>query len=278
MEESSILSRTSGQEIPLQKADESMRASSETASDHFGDASRSPRFIEHLSPEVLSEFESLKVLFSYPGNTVLFAEEQTPSRILLLLEGQVKLSINSSSGKRLILGIASPGETLGLASALSGSRCDIRAETQGQCRIASLRREDFLDFLTRHPSAYKEVARVLCLNFSRACEQLRILGLAETAPAKLARLLLDWCADGKATERGPRLFHPLTHGEIGECIGASRETVTHILNDFKDQELLKSRGSTLIICNREALEVCAGIARISNKVECISNHGITRKH
>ena len=50
-----------------------------------------------------------------------------------------------------------------------------------------------------------------------------------------------------------------THGEIGEFIGASRETVTRTFRDFKDREVLEARGSTLIISNRRALEVYAGI-------------------
>jgi CRP/FNR family transcriptional regulator len=159
----------------------------------------------------------------------------------------------------LIFGIASPGETLGLASALSGSRYDITAETICPCRIASLYRDDFLEFLARYPAAYKNVARELCMDCARACEQVRALGLAASAPAKLARLLLEWCADGQKTADGTRLFCSLTHGEIGEYIGASRETVTRILSDFRFQELLESRGSTLIISNRRALEIYAGI-------------------
>lgn len=236
-----------------------MRTASGTNSDDFREAPRSGEFIERLSPEARSEFESLRVLFSCPANTVLFMEDQAPSNILFLLAGQVKVSMNSYTGRRLILGIANPGETLGLASALSGSRYDITAETLYSCRIASMDREEFLEFLTLHPAAYKNVTRELCLDRARTCERLRTLGLAATAPARLARLLLEWCADGRKTVDGTRLFCSLTHGEIGEYIGTSRETVTRIFSDFRLQELLESRGSTLIISNRKALEVCAGM-------------------
>jgi CRP/FNR family cyclic AMP-dependent transcriptional regulator len=220
---------------------------------------RSGGFFERLSSDALNEFESLKVPINFPPNTVLFIEEQMPSNILFLLEGQVKLTMNSNEGKRLILGIASPGETLGLASALSGRRYDVTAETICSCRIASLGREDFLGFLFRNPAAYPNLVRELCLDCARACEQVRTLGLTATAPARLARLLLEWCAGGQRTERGTRLFCSLTHGEIGECIGVSRETVTRILSDFKYREMLESRGSTLIISNHRALEIYAGI-------------------
>ena len=232
-----------------------------TSGTHFGDFyndARSAEFIERLSAEALSELEDLKVFANLEANTILFIEEQAPSQILFLLTGQVKLSMNSSAGRRLILGIANPGDTLGLASVLSDSRYDITAETVCPSRIASLYRDQFLDFLARHPAAYKNVVRELSTDCARAREQVRALGLVMTAPARLARLLLEWCADGQTTEDGTRLSCSLTHGEIGEFIGVSRETVTRIFSEFRYQELLESRGSTLIISNRRALEIYAG--------------------
>jgi CRP/FNR family transcriptional regulator, cyclic AMP receptor protein len=222
-------------------------------------------FTKRLSSQDFFEFESLKTAFNCPANTVLFVEEEAPDNVLFLLAGQVKLSMNSSAGKRLICGIANPGETLGLASALSGSRYDFTAETVFPCLIASLKRQDFVDFLMRYPAAFRDAARELSLDFSRACEHVRRLGLEVTATAKLARLLLEWCATGRNTDRGARFVCALTHGEIGECIGSSRETVTRIFTDLKCRELLQSRGSTLIISNRRALEIYAGVARASSR-------------
>lgn len=171
----------------------------------------------------------------------------------------MKLSLKSSEGRRTILGVACPGETLGLASAFSGSPYDITAETVSPCMIASIERERFLRFLRCHPSAYANVARELCLECARACEQVRRLGLTVTASQKLVRFLLDQCAVAQQTKRGTRLFCGLTHTEIGECIGVARETVTRLFSDFRSRDLLESRGSTLIISDRRALEAYAGI-------------------
>ncbi len=175
-----------------------------------------------------------------------------------MFAGQVKLSLNSSGGRRVILGIACPGETLGLASAFSRTRYDITAETVSPCTIGSIASENLLEFLRRHPSAYADVARQLCVERARACEQVRRLGLAVTASARLVRFLLDQCAVARQTNGSTRLFCSFTH-EIGDCIGGSRETVTRIFCDFRSRELLESRGSTLIISDRKALEAYAGI-------------------
>jgi len=206
-----------------------------------------------LPPAALAELATLEIVEPYATNQTLFEEKQMPTRVFILLEGQVKLSMNSIDGKRLILRIARPGEFLGLTSVLSGTEHEMMAETLYPCRIASLRRQDFLNFLMRYPAAYESLARGLSNDYSHACEHLRTVGLASTAPIKLARLLLEWCTFGQQTERGMRLRMTLTHGEIGECIGTSRETVTRTLSDFKHRQLVDMRGSTLMIPNRMAL-------------------------
>jgi CRP/FNR family transcriptional regulator len=226
---------------------------------HISSAPRTGDFGARLSPEVRLEFESLRTSSSYPSETTLFVEQEEPEKVLFLQSGQVKLSLNSTAGRRMILGVACPGETLGLASAFSGRRYDITAETVSPCRVASIVREDFLEFLRRHPSAYLNVAHELCLECARACDKVRRLGLAVTASAKLVRFLLDHCAVAPQTKGGTRLFCALTHEEIGECIGASRETISRLFCDFRSRELLESRGSTLIISDRKALEAYAGV-------------------
>ena len=209
--------------------------------------------------------------FHCPGSTVLISEAQEPSSILFLLEGEVNISMNSSDGRRLLLGVAGAGDILGLASAISGESSEIRAEAMYPCRIASLQRQDFLEFLSRHPIASQNVARELSLHYTRACERLRILGLTSSAMARLAYLLLEWCRGASRQRSGFQVRCVLTHQEIGEYIGASRETVTRTLADFKSHDLVRLRGSTLVVTSRRALAAYAGIDsfRESARTGCV---------
>jgi len=219
---------------------------------------RTGEFYKSLSLKAIDDFESLVTHFRCDDATVLFSEGEKPSRVLFLMDGRAKLSINSTAGKRLILGIAEAGDVLGIAAAVSGYPSEITAEAQFPCRLASLPRQSFLDFLLRNPFACFTVGRLLGLEHKRACEQLRILGLTLTASIKLARLLVEWCADGRQTERGIRIQCPMTHEEIGECIGVARETVSRTLTDFKNRKLVQQHGSTMFISSLRALEVYAG--------------------
>jgi CRP-like cAMP-binding protein len=91
-------------------------------------------------------------------------------------------------------------------------------------------------------------------------EQLRTLGLSSSALAKLAKLLLDWCAESSRTLNGRQIQCSFIHGEIGELIGASRETISRCMNDFKRRGLVAQRGTTLLVPDCNALAVYAGIS------------------
>lgn len=214
-------------------------------------------FLNKLPREAQEELLSLAHISSFPSGIGLFNEKDEASAVYFVLEGEVKLSMNSAEGKRLILRIARKGEVLGLASTLSGRPREISAETLYPAKIASVRRSDFLQFLAHHPEAYCAVTEELSHSYNLACDQLRTVGLSSSAPEKLARLLLEWSENGQTTERGTRFRFPLTHGEIGEFIGASRETVTRTLSVFKSRRLVIFNGSTLMIPSRAALEILA---------------------
>src|SRR2546427_10146606 len=81
-------------------------------------------------------------------------------------------------------------------------------------------------------------------------------GLSGSSAEKLAKFLLDWSSQhGQQEQDGEiRLKLPLTHEEIVQMIGASRETVTRLLAEFKKKQLVRVKGSTLVIRNRAALE------------------------
>ena len=220
----------------------------------FGNTMQCPgEYFKKFSPAAQTDLMSLVTASSYPANYILFSEKEEARGVYVVLEGEVKLSINSSEGRRLSLRIARKGEILGLAATISGSPYEITAETLYPAKIAPIARREFLGFLMRHPEAYQTVSAELTREFALACEQLRTVGLSTSAPEKLARLLLEWSENGQTAEAGTKFRFSMTHEEIGEFIGASRETVTRTLTTFKNQRLVSFHGSTLTIPSKTAL-------------------------
>ena len=229
-----------------------------TSSNCRSQAKPAGEFFNKLSPAAMQDLQSMQFPSSYAANVVIFSEKDPAQGIYIVLDGEVKLSINSSDGRRLSLAIARKGEILGMASTLAGSPYDVTAETLYPAKVAHIGRRDFLNFLGRHPEAYQVVIEELSRSVTKACDQLRTVGLSATAPEKLARLLLDWSDSGQATECGGRRFRfSMTHEEIGEFIGASRETVTRTLSTFKTRRLVDFKGSMMTIPNRNALATYA---------------------
>ena len=219
---------------------------------------RANGFFCQLSPAATADFNTMKSPATYPAGAVLFLEKQDPRGVFVLCAGQVKLSISSSGGKTMILRIAKAGEILGLMATLSGASYEVTAETLHPCQVAFVRRDDFLRFVSKHPEAYQGVVKQLSTLYSGACEQLRTVGLSASAPERLARLLLEWSAEAKGSNQGAQIKLPLTHEEIAEFIGTTRETVTRTLSEFKNRHLVSLQGSTLEIFNRAALETIGG--------------------
>jgi len=215
---------------------------------------RANGFFCQLGPAAMEHFNTIKTSASYPAGAVLFLEKQDPRGAFVLCAGEVKLSISSSGGKTLILRIAKPGEILGLMATLSGSPYEVTAETLRPCQVAYVRRDDFLALVARHPEVCKGVVRQLSTLYAGACQQLRTVGLSASAPEKLARLLLEWSGEAKDSKLGAPIKLPLTHEEIAALIGSTRETVTRTLSEFKRRQLVTLQDSTLVICNRPALE------------------------
>lgn len=220
---------------------------------------RAAGFFCQLNPATLKDFNAVRTTATYPGGAVLYIEKQDPRGVFVLCAGEVKLSISSSAGKTLILRIAKPGEILGLMAVLANTPYEVTAETLHPTQVAFIRRNDFLQLLAKHPEMHQGVAKQLTSLYSGACEQLRTVGLSASAPERVARLLLDWSSDGKQTKSGMQFKVPLTHEEIAEFVGTTRETVTRTLSQFKTKQLVVLQGSTLTISNRAALECIGGI-------------------
>lgn len=227
-------------------------------------SSPAPGFISALSPEAAKEFERIKVTTTYPADAVLFVEGETPRGVFVLSTGRAKLSIGSASGKVMILRIAKAGEILGLHAVVSGTPFQATAQTIEPCQVNFVRSDEFLRLLRDHPRASLEAARQLSSSYQEACEQLRAIGLCDSAKKRVARFVLEWAENGEKRKDGIRATLTLTHEEIGQLIGTSRETITRALGEFRARGWILIKGSTLLIQNVDALQSLVGFDAASS--------------
>ncbi len=218
---------------------------------------RRETFFCNLPEPAFAELQSLKVSHVFPRGSTIFMEGQPPHGVYLLCDGRVKLSTYSEEGKTIILRIAEPGEVLGLSAVISDVPHEKTAQASDSCRVSFINKSSFLDFVRTHHEAALNALKQLSSNYHKAHLQICSLGLSASAGDKLARLLLQWC------ERSPngdlvRISPTHTHGEIGEMIGSSRETVTRLFKDFKDRQLITFSKTELCIPDRARLKAAIG--------------------
>src|ERR1700682_1591014 len=198
----------------------------------------------------LNEIKSTAV---YPKSTMLFIEGQQPRGVFVLCAGKAKLSTSSSEGKTIIIKISEAGDVLGLNATISNQPYEVTAEMIEPGQANFIPRDLLLGFLREHGEVAVRVAEQLSRNYYAAYEEIRTLGLTSSPSEKFAKLLLGW---SNATSNGDPLQVKvtLTHEEIAEMIGTTRETVSRLFSQFKKKQLVQLKGATLIIRNKPALE------------------------
>ncbi len=216
---------------------------------------RNSAFFCDLDPAALKVLERIGFTSMYPRGSVLYSEGQPPSGIFLLCSGGVKLSLSAPDGRVLITRITHPGGVLGLSSVLTGNPHKATAQTMETSRVNFIRREDFLRALAEHRAMSTNTVRQLSEECESDADHIRALELSQSAAEKLASLLLTWCVQrGKPGENGVRMQLLMTHEDISQLIGTSRETVTRLLRHFRNRGVLSIRGSTLTVHNPTELE------------------------
>jgi CRP/FNR family cyclic AMP-dependent transcriptional regulator len=143
------------------------------------------------------------------------------------------LTASSVQGKSLILRIAGPGELVGLPGTISGKPYKVTAESIEPTQANFIPRDVFLPFLRKNGEEAMHVAEMLNNIYHSTCRKVCYPGLSASAAGKLAMFLLDQVDDGTKDKIPDRKAFALSHEEIANMIGASRETVTRLFASFK---------------------------------------------
>jgi len=216
-----------------------------------------PGFFCRFSPAVLRSVDEACHHSVMPAGALLFVEGQTPRGVFILCSGIVKLSTTSKEGKVLILKQAEAGEVLGLSAAISGTNYEMTAETASPCQLNFIGRQDLMNLLQNESEVGVHAALWLSREFQGAYRDIHDLVLARSSSGKLARLLLSCAPTGIQESQELHLRSTMTHEEMAQRIGSSRETVTRLLSDLKKKRLIRLEGATLVIRDRTGLEALA---------------------
>lgn len=192
-------------------------------------------------------------------NELLYMPEEESGQVYLILEGEVRLYKINADGREFTLGIFGVGEIVGETEVLTGSGRACYAMARGATELLAQDKRRFLRHLTDSPQAAIDITRFVSFKNQLVERKMESL-LFKTAHAKVAEQLLALAGQhGRPLPEGDvvDIAYPITHQEIANLIGATRETVSYVLLDFKAMGLIHTAR------RRIAIRDMAGLKRIA---------------
>ncbi|MFH0847568.1 MAG: Crp/Fnr family transcriptional regulator [Chloroflexota bacterium] len=205
-----------------------------------------------LKESELGELARLTSEHSFKPGEFVFWEGEKPRWFYLVLEGRVKALKYSSSGKEFIIAFLGPGEMLGELAVLENQPYPASAQATTETRLLGLSRDDFTDFLTKHPEIPLRIITILGERLKTAQTRLRDLA-GERAEARLARILLML-----SSKLGSSL--PFTRQEIADMAGLTIETAIRILSRLKKSGVIGSERGRILILSEAKLKLLSETA------------------
>ncbi len=207
-----------------------------------------------LSWRELEEMKRITRMVSYRKNEPIYLPGDPSEIVYMLKKGRVKISKVSQEGREVTLSILEPGEIFGEVEALSAVPRESVVQALEPVLVCEIQRKDF----DRYVQAYPEVGgKVIKLMGSRLRQlETRVGDLVfKSAPARLASLLVELSETMGICENGSTLLQVrLTHQNLANLIGTSRETVSTLMAQFGHYGLLAQEHRYIRILDKVKLK------------------------
>ncbi len=188
------------------------------------------------------------IMRSYARGGVIAKPDDPPDTIYLIKKGRVKLTRYSASGREHVLALLEPGEIYG-ERALGGTTA-VHCEAFEDTLICVLSLSHFEELLRAKPDLALRVIKALARRLRRAEEEIENFAFRDV-PGRLSALLVRLAEAGAESGSSPesqrRLVLRLTHQDLANMIGATRETVTNVLSRFRDMGLITIQRREIVI-------------------------------
>lgn len=190
----------------------------------------------------------------------VFRAGESSQQVFLLLSGRIKIYQSSSVGKEAILWFCFAGELFGLAEAARHGERMVSARACDVSEVLGIRQEQFAAFLETHPRTSLIVVQVLACRL-RMLSDVVINLISDDVRTRILKMALQLGSRcGLPSPLGLCLDIALTHQEIADMIGTTRQTVTVTLNQLEREGLLKTDHHKIHITGSDLLAKVARAA------------------
>ncbi|MDH3520659.1 MAG: Crp/Fnr family transcriptional regulator [Myxococcales bacterium] len=204
-----------------------------------------------VKDEDLTSVASLLIERRFPKHKTIVEEGLPGDYMYIICEGRVSVSKLSDDGREKILEFLEAGDFFGEMSLLDNAPRSASVRALVETRVMALSRTDFLAVLRRSPDLAMAVIQELTRRLRQVDEQASSLSF-QRVQERTRGLLQRLAKEESAAQTGRRATPPLTHQQIADMIGTSRETVTRALKDLKQQGWLAQEGKRYLVPSEDA--------------------------
>ena len=216
------------------------------------------RLFDGITPSEMQEMEKITRMEEVKKRQPLYLTGDPSRNVYLLKRGRVKIANTAPSGKEVTFDILEAGEVFGELDVLEDAPRSTSAEALDDALICVIPRKDFDQYLAMHPTVMFKLTKLIGLRLKKIQSRVEDLVFRDV-PARLAHLLSELSkTEGVAEKQGIRLKVKLTHQEMANLIGCSRETVSTTMGQFRDDGLIQMDGRAITIVNEKGLSKLLG--------------------
>ena len=194
----------------------------------------------------------------YRKDDLVFQGGAASDEVFVLLDGRIKIFELSKEGKEVILWFCFPGELFGVSEVFQKRIREVNAQACSQVEVLAIKNTDFQRYIKQHAHLALQVIGLLSYRLRELSDVVLNL-VSDDVTCRVIKLLKRLCSRyGKPAGEHILLDIALTHQEMADMIGTSRQTVTAVLSVFRKKGVLKMEQRYLYLQDITWLESVAG--------------------
>ncbi len=216
-----------------------------------------------LSSEQLAEIAALAQTRSYAAREVVVTQGEPARALFAIVRGRLKVASCGPDGRDTVLGIMAEGEVFGEVALLDGGMRSATCTTIEPCELLVIERAQFMALLEQSPRIAVGLLHVLAGRLRRLSQRSEDAAFLDV-PSRLARSLLDLATRFGEPRRLPAsgitIGLKLSQQELGDLVGATRESVNKHLSDWARRGYVEVEAGRMIIADIDSVRRIAKVA------------------
>jgi CRP/FNR family transcriptional regulator, cyclic AMP receptor protein len=218
---------------------------------------------EGLTLEQLEKVAALVQVRHYAGRAVVVSQGEPAAALFAIVKGRLKVVSSGPDGRDTVLGIMAEGEVFGEVALLDGGTRSASCTAIEPCELLAIERAQFLELLEQSPGIAVKLLHVLSARLRRLSQRSEDAAFLDV-PSRLARSILDLATrfgeKRRGTDSGIFIAIKLSQQELGDLVGATRESVNKHLKDWARQGIVELDGGRMIISDIDSVRRLARVA------------------